>query len=153
MFKLMDTSSNTQVIEIELTENITNINNLDDFIHDLINSITQNINNLSGGNNNQSSFTIEYEIINSDEQTNNTNEKKEITNKDIHTHLGSYKRINIDDDLIKHKSSCPICLEEFKVGEYKRCLSCNHTYHKKCIDKWIKKCNTCPECRKECICI
>ena len=80
----MDTSSNSHIIEIELTEDITNINNLDDFIHDLINSITQNINNLSGGNNNQSSFTIEYEIINSDEQQNNTTEKKEITNKDIY---------------------------------------------------------------------
>ena len=145
----MDTSSNSHTLEIELTEDITNITNLDDFIQDLMNSITQNINNLSGGNNNQSSFSIEYEIINSEEQTN----KKEITNKDILTHLGSYKRINIDDDLIKHKSSCPVCLDDYTVGEYKRCLSCSHSYHKKCIDKWIKKCNTCPECRKECIVI
>ena len=73
------------------------------------------------------------------------------TNKDILKQLGSYKRINIDDDLIKCKSSCPICLDNYKDKEYKRTLKCGHTFHKKCIDKWIKKHNSCPICRKCCL--
>ena len=144
MYDIMDIESNDRVIEIELTDNITNIENLNDFIHQIIRSITENI---TTGENNEASFTIEYEIINN----NNDISNKKITNKDILKQLGSYKRINIDDDLIKCKSSCPICLDNYKDKEYKRTLKCGHTFHKKCIDKWIKKHNSCPICRKCCL--
>lgn len=152
MYDIMDIESNDRVIEIELTDNITNIENLNDFIHQIIRSITENI---TTGENNEASFTIEYEIINNNtslENNNNNNiSNKKITNKDILKQLGSYKRINIDDDLIKCKSSCPICLDNYKDKEYKRTLKCGHTFHKKCIDKWIKKHNSCPICRKCCL--
>lgn len=63
--------------------------------------------------------------------------------------LGPYYRINKDDSLIKNNDNCPICLEFYKVGEYKRTLSCNHTYHKKCVDRWIKSNDKfCPICRQ-----
>ena len=152
MYDIMDIESNDRVIEIELTDNITNIENLNDFIHQIIRSITENI---TTGENNEASFTIEYEIINNNntslENNNNDISNKKITNKDILKQLGSYKRINIDDDLIKCKSSCPICLDNYKDKEYKRTLKCGHTFHKKCIDKWIKKHNSCPICRKCCL--
>jgi hypothetical protein len=45
---------------------------------------------------------------------------------------------------------CNICLENLRVGEYKRTLPCNHEFHKKCVDKWMKIYNNCPMCRKEC---
>ena len=152
MYDIMDIESNDRVIEIELTDNITNIENLNDFIHQIIRSITENI---TTGENNEASFTIEYEIINNNTSLENNNNNdisnKKITNKDILKQLGSYKRINIDDDLIKCKSSCPICLDNYKDKEYKRTLKCGHTFHKKCIDKWIKKHNSCPICRKCCL--
>ena len=45
---------------------------------------------------------------------------------------------------------CPICLEKYKIGEYKRKLHfCNHIFHKKCIDKWLINNINCPICRKD----
>lgn len=51
------------------------------------------------------------------------------------------KLIKIDDNDI-----CSICLEDLKNG---KCvvLSCEHIYHKDCIKKWLKKNETCPNCR------
>jgi hypothetical protein len=43
---------------------------------------------------------------------------------------------------------CSICLDHFKKNEFYRLLDCNHHFHKKCIDRWIKKDhNDCPMCR------
>jgi len=64
--------------------------------------------------------------------------------------LGPYYRIKKDDSLIKSNDCCSICLDNYKPGLYKRTIGCNHTFHKKCIDKWFKSCKdmTCPICRK-----
>lgn len=57
-----------------------------------------------------------------------------------------YKKIKEKDDLLSE--SCIICHDDFQVREYKRTLSCTHTFHKKCIDKWLKSHLNCPMCRK-----
>jgi hypothetical protein len=57
----------------------------------------------------------------------------------------SYKKIKEGDPLIN--DDCSICLEKFIKGEYKRELTCGHTFHKRCIDKWTKNNNNCPKCR------
>ena len=77
MYDIMDIESNDRVIEIELTDNITNIENLNDFIHQIIRSITENI---TTGENNEASFTIEYEIINNNTSLENNN-NNDISNK------------------------------------------------------------------------
>ncbi len=46
-----------------------------------------------------------------------------------------------------NKISCSICFEQVKKKEYIRELQCNHKFHKKCIDKWVKRKFTCPLCR------
>ena len=49
---------------------------------------------------------------------------------------------------------CSICISDVSNKEYIRELNCKHTFHKKCIDKWIKKCINdeieikCPICRE-----
>lgn len=54
----------------------------------------------------------------------------------------------------KDDDGCCLCLSPYKVGEYKRELSCGHIFHKKCVDQWfLSKGNceledcTCPLCR------
>ncbi|MFQ6657952.1 hypothetical protein Gotur_027430 [Gossypium turneri] len=45
-------------------------------------------------------------------------------------------------------SECAICLSEFTPGEHLRFLpKCNHGFHVRCIDKWLKSHTSCPKCR------
>ncbi|PWA67561.1 zinc finger, RING/FYVE/PHD-type [Artemisia annua] len=44
-------------------------------------------------------------------------------------------------------SDCPICLEEFRVGDQVRGLPCAHNFHVACIDKWLRLNIRCPRCR------
>ncbi|KAI3684527.1 hypothetical protein L6452_33751 [Arctium lappa] len=44
-------------------------------------------------------------------------------------------------------SDCPICLEEFHVGDGVRGLPCAHNFHVACIDKWLVLNIKCPRCR------
>ncbi|KAI8322168.1 hypothetical protein GQ54DRAFT_251424, partial [Martensiomyces pterosporus] len=44
--------------------------------------------------------------------------------------------------------ACPICLEEFAVGDHLRELPCMHKYHVICIDTWLVSRSTCcPYCK------
>lgn len=44
-------------------------------------------------------------------------------------------------------SECPICLEEFRVGNEVRGLPCAHNFHVECIDQWLRLNVKCPRCR------
>ncbi|KAJ4828063.1 hypothetical protein Tsubulata_020834 [Turnera subulata] len=44
-------------------------------------------------------------------------------------------------------SECPICLEEFHVGNEVRELPCAHNVHVECIDEWLLLNVKCPRCR------
>ncbi|AET04683.1 putative transcription factor C2H2 family [Medicago truncatula] len=46
-------------------------------------------------------------------------------------------------------TDCMICLSEFTKGEKLRILpKCNHGFHVRCIDKWLKEHSSCPKCRQ-----
>ncbi|KAL0316584.1 UNVERIFIED_CONTAM: RING-H2 finger protein ATL56 [Sesamum radiatum] len=46
------------------------------------------------------------------------------------------------------KSDCAICLDSFQEGDGCRNIPvCNHLFHAKCVDRWIRKKPTCPVCR------
>ena len=51
------------------------------------------------------------------------------------------------NDLDNLINECSICLEEFKLNEIVITLPCSHTYHKKCMEPWLKDNNNCPLCR------
>jgi hypothetical protein len=60
--------------------------------------------------------------------------------------IGKYKKIVSDSTLLQE--TCPICLDNFKEKEFYRTLTCSHSFHKKCIDRWFNKDNDfCPMCR------
>jgi E3 ubiquitin-protein ligase RHA2 len=69
-----------------------------------------------------------HDIINIFVYTNNIcNKQNCLNNLDIK----KYRRCN------KQNIECSICCENVKNTEYIRELNCNHTFHKKCIDKWL----------------
>lgn len=43
---------------------------------------------------------------------------------------------------------CPICLEDFLLGEKIARSHCSHSFHTKCLMIWLKAHNTCPMCKK-----
>ena len=51
------------------------------------------------------------------------------------------------NDLDNLINECSICLEAFKLNEIVITLPCSHTYHKKCMEPWLKDNNNCPLCR------
>lgn len=53
-------------------------------------------------------------------------------------------------DMVNVESkSCGICYGEFKSNHKCSSLKCLHTFHSKCIKKWIKQTWCCPLCRSE----
>jgi len=58
-----------------------------------------------------------------------------------------FKQIKLGDKLIGQM--CSICHDNFKEKEFKRELTCKHSFHKKCVDKWLKTNLSCPFCRTQ----
>ena len=44
-------------------------------------------------------------------------------------------------------TACIICMMEFEEGEELRLLYCRHFYHQGCVDQWLMRNATCPQCR------
>jgi len=73
------------------------------------------------------SFSIKFFLNNSDK-----NELKRIIYKERTT-----KKIN---------EKCIICYEKMNDRKKKYKLYCEHTYHKKCMKRWLRERATCPLC-------
>ncbi|KAM6124841.1 E3 ubiquitin-protein ligase RNF128 [Phoenicopterus ruber ruber] len=43
--------------------------------------------------------------------------------------------------------ACVVCIELYKPNEVVRILTCNHLFHKNCIDPWLLEHRTCPMCK------
>ncbi len=76
-------------------------------------------------------------------------------NDNGHGHAPSNSNMNINDtlgparrcgSLLTHET-CTICHCEYQPAQLHRKLPCQHVYHKKCIDRWLKTSNECPLCR------
>lgn len=129
----MNTNLNDQQI-FELTQsmiehiqhnlNITNVINSDTFVE----------------------FNIEFHILENNSEEDEHNYFKSFN--EINKTLCKPTKIKKDDNIVLE--NCLICMENYKMNEYKRVLPrCKHYFHKKCIDKWLKKKSSCPICRDE----
>jgi hypothetical protein len=85
----------------------------------------------------------DYQNNNYDFDLDHFNYCYEIDNK-----INKSEKIKKDDKILLEQ--CFICMEEYKLNQFKRLLpNCKHYFHKKCIDKWLKKKASCPICRDD----
>lgn len=58
-------------------------------------------------------------------------------------------KLILSNEIKKVKSipQCAICLNIISYKKLKK-LSCNHKFHWRCIDRWIKINSSCPVCRE-----
>ena len=45
------------------------------------------------------------------------------------------------------EAACSICMQEYEEGEVLRLLYCRHFFHRGCVDVWLLRNATCPNCR------
>lgn len=68
--------------------------------------------------------------------------------KHINDILGNSQKIKENDEILKSENICNICYDIYEKNQFKRIINqCKHCFHKKCIDKWLKKNASCPVCR------
>jgi len=56
------------------------------------------------------------------------------------------KQISYETIKLNEKYECAICLDYINENNYIYKLDCNHKYHKKCLNRWIKEKQKCPLC-------
>ncbi|XP_076864224.1 E3 ubiquitin-protein ligase RNF115 isoform X2 [Brachyhypopomus gauderio] len=62
--------------------------------------------------------------------------------------ISSLPVIHVSSEQAAGCLECPVCREEFSVGEPARQLPCLHCFHSDCIVPWLQLHDTCPVCRK-----
>lgn len=118
-------------------------NRIDEIIQQM--HTNTNILNVNNEGSEYIQFDIEFEFI---QHTNDNNEDLNYFKScsEINNLLCVSEKIKKDDPLLNE--TCFICIDQYKCNELKRTLpSCKHCFHKKCIDKWLKKKASCPICR------
>ena len=138
--------NNEIVFTLPISENNNNIYSA---IETMLEEMQKNSNifNENYDNNEFISFDIEFEFIT---PSNNIEENSNyfINCKEIDQKVSKPEKIKKEDNLLNE--TCFICMDHYKVNELKRILpNCSHCFHKKCVDKWLKKRSSCPVCRDE----
>jgi hypothetical protein len=152
-FYFNQNQSNENIIQqiTNFVNNITNVNQINE--NDLENEIYLNhqetVQETNSEQNQNIQMLFEIEFLMEPENNENEEEIPHFNNcNHINRILGKAHYIKKDDVILKN--DCNICMEEYKYKQYKRILPiCNHTFHKKCIDNWLKKNSSCPVCRKD----
>ena len=86
-------------------------------------------------------------IIEAEARSLEENNKPIVATEEQMESLGNYQRVSKEE--VSEDNTCCICLAPYKIGEGKRTLGCDHSFHKKCIDKWLTTSKSeCPICRK-----
>ncbi|MCL7027603.1 hypothetical protein MKW94_014091 [Papaver nudicaule] len=54
---------------------------------------------------------------------------------------------DVNDSSSSSRSSCVVCMEDFKVGAVITYMPCSHFFHDDCLVPWLQESNCCPLCR------
>ncbi|GAU35069.1 hypothetical protein TSUD_69920 [Trifolium subterraneum] len=91
-------------------------------------------------------------INNDDSSSSSNNSSQKLANKGIKKKaLKTFPTVSYSTELKLPglDTECVICISEFTKGEKVRILpKCNHGFHVRCIDKWLKEHSSCPKCRQ-----
>ena len=94
--------------------------------------------------NNVRALIFTFRII---ENNTNTNTFEEFINR-LNTTI-PLKCAALNNQRIQQEElSCNICLETLDRNQLYRELTCNHSFHPHCIDRWLYQSQTCPICRR-----
>ncbi|XP_028984656.1 E3 ubiquitin-protein ligase RNF128a [Betta splendens] len=52
-----------------------------------------------------------------------------------------------DVETMSDSHMCAVCIESYKAGEVVTVLTCDHIFHKACIEPWLLERRTCPMCK------
>ncbi|XP_057832642.1 uncharacterized protein LOC131043460 [Cryptomeria japonica] len=65
--------------------------------------------------------------------------------------LEELSTITVSAHPVNDVGKCPICIDDFVLGEEVIEMSCHphHIFHCHCIQPWLQKHSTCPTCRRE----
>ncbi|XP_029919842.1 E3 ubiquitin-protein ligase RNF115 [Myripristis murdjan] len=62
--------------------------------------------------------------------------------------ISSLPTVCVSQEQTDCRLECPVCREEYSLGESVRQLPCLHYFHNDCIVPWLELHDTCPVCRK-----
>lgn len=52
-----------------------------------------------------------------------------------------------DEETASESHVCAVCIESYRAGEVVTVLTCDHVFHKGCIEPWLLERRTCPMCK------
>ncbi|NP_997780.1 E3 ubiquitin-protein ligase RNF128a precursor [Danio rerio] len=52
-----------------------------------------------------------------------------------------------DQEIGPDADACAVCIDSYKAGDVLSILTCNHFFHKSCIEPWLLEHRTCPMCK------
>ncbi|XP_040023820.2 RING finger protein 148 [Gasterosteus aculeatus] len=52
-----------------------------------------------------------------------------------------------DEETASDSHVCAVCIESYKAGDVVTVLTCDHIFHKACIEPWLLERRTCPMCK------
>ncbi|XP_038624241.1 E3 ubiquitin-protein ligase RNF115 isoform X1 [Tachyglossus aculeatus] len=62
--------------------------------------------------------------------------------------ITSLPTVTVTQEQVDTGLECPVCKDDYTVGEEVRQLPCSHFFHSRCIVPWLELHDTCPVCRK-----
>jgi Ring finger domain len=122
-------TTNDDYIQFNIKFDYTNNDIFDDDDDEIFNYDTQNENTIFYDDDEDDDIQYQFKTCN-----------------DINNKLCKSEKIKKNDNILSEY--CFICMDNYNEKQFKRVLPmCKHYFHKKCIDKWIKKNPSCPICR------